>query len=354
MTSVKHLISLPVVVAALAAVGCGESTSPGAADPTALVPVLNSVDASFSQNAVFQSLAALSANVVFSAPVVPAPAAERGASRALTAARRSLMLMRRLGDRAPAAITALFPVNVLGKTFMWDTAAGGRYRIVDSTTTGAPAAGTRFILYQVDTATGLPRLPLATTGNVDLTDVSSPQADALAIKVHVGSQTAADYTIANVRTTTTDTLRAAGSVVDVVSGGLPVTFTLSHALSLSDSSLVTNYVATSNGAAVAMNTTITGAANNQSLTLDWLIRKGGWVEVVGTSTPATTNVQFKVNGSVWATATAAAGGTPSITGANGRALTAPELVALGAILEGFFSVYEQLTAVFGPAALVFS
>jgi hypothetical protein len=348
MPALKSLLSVPILAAALAASGCGESTSP-ASDPSALVPAVNGLDASFSQNAVFRSLALLGGHVAFSAP---APAGEPGALRAGAAAGASRALMLRLAERAPAAVEALFPVNVLGKTFAWDGASGS-YRILDSTATGAPSAGTRFILYQVDTATGMPRLPLATTGNVDLTDVSSPQADALALKVHVGSQTAADYTIANVVTTTTDTLRAAGYVVDIVSGGVPVTFNLSHALSLSDSSLVTRYLASGNGASVAMNTTITGAANNQSLTLDWLIQKGGSVEVLGTSTPAATSVQFKVNGSVWATATAVAGGTPSITGANGRALTAGELVALGAILEGFFSIYQQLTAVFGPAAIVF-
>ena len=352
MTSVKCLIAIPVLAAALAA-GCSESTSPATTEPSAFVPAVNSLNASFSQNAVFQSLAALNGNVVLSAPAVPAPADELGALRAVTAARRSLALMQRLGDRAPAAVAALFPVNVLGKTFVWDTAAGGRYRILDSTTTGAPAAGTRFVLYQVDTATGMPRLPLATTGYVDLGDVSNALANALDIGVHVGNQTAADYTIANVRTTTTDTLRAAGYVVDVVAAGAPVTFNLSHALSVSDSSLVTRYLASSNGASVTMNTSITGATNNQSLALDWKIEKGGSVQVVGTATPATTNVQFKINGTVWATATAVAGGASTITGANGRALTAGELVALGAILKGFFSIYEQLSVVFAPAALVF-
>jgi hypothetical protein len=353
MPSLKRLISMPLVAAALAAGGCGDGTGPAAADPSALVPAVNGLDASFSQNAVFRSLALLGGNVAFSAPAVPAPAAVVGALRAVAAARGSEALLLRLGDRAPAAVEALFPVNVLGKTFVWD-ATTSSYRILDSTATGAPSAGTRFVLYQVDTATGMPRQPLTTTGSVDLTDVSSPQADALALKVHVGSQTAADYDIANVATTTTDTLRAAGYVVDVVSSGIPVTFNLSHALSLSDSSLVTRYLASGNGATATMNTMITGATGNESLTLDWLVQKHGSVEVVGSSTPATTNVQFKVNGSVWATATAVAGGTPTITGANGRALSPGELQALAAILEGFFSIYTQLTAVFGPAVLVFN
>jgi hypothetical protein len=351
MDSLKYLISIPVLAAALAT-GCGESTAPAATEPSAFVPAVNGLNASFSQNAVFRSLVALDGNVVFSAPAVPASADEPGALRAVVAAKRTLALVQRLGDQAPTAVAALFPVNVLGKTFVWD-GASGRYRILDSTTTGAPSAGTRFVLYQVDTATGRPRLPLTTTGNVDLTDVSNALANALAIGVHVGNQTAADYTIANVRTTTTDTLRAAGHVADVVAGGLPVAFNLAHALSVIDSSLVTRYLASSNGAAVTMNTTLTGATNNQSLALDWLLQKGGSVQVVGTATSAATNVQFKINGNLWATASAVTGGASTITGANGRALTAGELVALGAILEGFFSIYEQLSTVFAPAALVF-
>jgi hypothetical protein len=352
MISVQRSLVIPALAGALAAGGCGESTSPTATDPSAFVPAVNGLNASFSQNAVFQSLMALGGSSVLGAPVASAPPAAPAGPQALAAARRSVALIEQLADRSPAAVAALFPVNVLGRTFVWDQASG-RYRILDSTAAGAPAAGTRFILYQVDTATGQPRLPLTTTGNVDLTDVSSPQADALALKVHVGSQTAADYTIANVTTTTSDTLRAAGYVVDVVAGGVPVTFNLAHALSLTDSSLVTKYLATSNGASVAMNTSISGASNNQSLSLDWLVQKSGTVEVVGSATPALTSVQFKVNGSEWATATQPAGGSPTITGANGRSLTAGELVALGAILEGFFSIYQQLSLVFAPAALVF-
>lgn len=351
MSFPKRLICVPALALAFLAAGCKESTAP-AGDPTSLVPAVQTLDASLSQNAVFQSLAALSNTVVFAA--APVPLSVTGTAGAVAAARRSLALIQQFGGRTGNAIQALFPANVLGKTFVWDTASGGRYRIMDSSLTGAPSNGVRFILYQVDTATLRPRLPLTTTGHVDLTDVSTPQANALHILIQVGTQTAGDYTITNVRTTTTDTLRADGYIVDVVGGGTPVTFDLKHALNLSDSSLVTTYVAAGNGATVTMSTAISGASGAESLTLDWLISKAGSVEVVGTITPAATDVQFKVNGSVWATASGVAGGPVSITGANGRTLSAPELAALGAILQGFVSIFAHLSAVFAPAALVFS
>jgi hypothetical protein len=347
MTPIQRAAAIWAAAAALLAVGCSESTSPGTTDPSAMATAVSSLNSSFSQNAVFQSLAALSGNVVFGAAtarLAPGPLAA-------SVAQRDLLLA--LTSRSPTAMLLLFPVNIQGKTFQWDTASGGRYRILDSTLTGAPGAGVRFILYAVDTATHRPRLPLTTTGYVDLSDVSSPSANAVHIVVKVGTQTASDYTIANVKTTSTDTLRAAGYVVDVVSGGAQVTFNLAHALSLADSSLVTNYLASSNGATVTMNTSITGASGAQGLTLDWLLQKNGSVELTGRMTPDTVNAQFKLNGNVFATATASANGPASITGAGGRVLTAPELLSLEAILVGFESIYENLTAVFGPAVLVF-
>jgi hypothetical protein len=344
MTAIQRAAA--IAAAALLALGCGESTSPGTTDPSAMATAVSNLNSSFSQNAVFQSLTALSGTVGFGAPAVrPTPG-----PLAASLAQRNLLLA--LSSRAPTAMLLLFPVNIQGKTFQWDTASG-RYRILDSTLTGAPSTGVRFVLYAVDTATHRPRLPLTTTGYVDLSDVSSPSANAVHIVVKVGTQTAADYTIANVKTTSTDTLRAAGYVVDVVSSGPQVTFNLSHALSLADSSLVTRYLASSNGATVTMNTSITGASGAQGLSLDWLLQKSGSVEVTGMITPDTLHAQFDLNGGVFATATASKSGPASITGAGGRVLTAPELVSLAAILVGFESIYANLTAVFAPAGLVF-
>lgn len=326
MTRIKRLTAITAVGVAVLAAACKESTSP-AVDPTAMATGVTGINSTFAQNAVFQSLAALSSSFTLSAAVARPPA-----------------------DRAPGPMRALFPVNVQGKVFQWDTAGGGKYRITDSSLAG-PANGVRYILYQVNTLTKRPSLPLTTTGYVDLVDQSTQQANVVHLLLKVGTQTAADYTITQVKTTTTDTLKAVGFVTDVVAGGAPVSFTLSHALSLADSSLVTDYTATGSSAAVTMHSAYSGAGGS-SVSLDWVVQKNGSVEVVGSSTSSAINFQFKLNGIAWATV----GGTPSaptFAGAAGRTLTAGDLLAMGQILQGFYNIASNLTGVFGPSFLVF-
>ncbi|OYV66697.1 MAG: hypothetical protein B7Z72_10890 [Gemmatimonadetes bacterium 21-71-4] len=235
---------------------------------------------------------------------------------------------------------------MLGRTFQWDTTPPAEYRITDSSVTGAPANGVRFLLYQVDTATGKPSLPLQTTGYLDLTDASTAQANVLQLLLKVGSQTAANYTITEVKTTTSLSLTAAGYVANVVSGGATVHFTLSHMLALADSSLSTNYQASDGSATVSLVSSISGSGGTPTLTMDWTVTKGGSVEIVGTSTDSAINVQFKVNGATIATVV----GTPlSLTV---TPPTAP-VAALGTMLDGFLAIYYNLSLVFVPSFLVF-
>ncbi|MGA2383985.1 MAG: hypothetical protein ABSG61_11200 [Gemmatimonadales bacterium] len=343
----RRLTAIPVLALALYAAACRETTSP-TSDPTALATGVTGLNSTFSQNAVFQSLAALSGSFTLSAPVARPLTAPFGPSGGASA--NAWVLMLRLAERAPGPMLALFPINVQGKVFQWDTAGGGKYRITDPTLAG-PANGVRYILYQVNAATDRPSLPLTTTGYVDLIDQSTLQANVLHLLLKVGTQTAADYTITEVLTTTSDTLKAVGYVTDVVAGGTPVSFGLSHALTLADSSLVTDYSASGSAAAVTMHTSYSGAGGN-NVTLDWVVQKSGSLEVVGSSTSSTINFQFKFNGTAWATV----GGTPSVptfTGAGGRTLTATDLLALAQVLQGFYNIASNLSGVFGPAFLVF-
>jgi hypothetical protein len=354
MPRLQQLFPIGTLAAALAAGACSESTSPAPVNPSSMASTVSGINSSFSQNAVFQSLSALAGSFTLSAPTTrPAsllPAGGPGAAWATA----PLGSMRVLADRAPAAVLTLFPANVLGKTFVWDTAGGGRFRIVDSTLSGASANGVRFTLYQADTATHRPILPLTTTGFVDLVDASTPQANVLHQVLHVGSQTAADYTTTGVTTTGSLTLTASGFVANVVSGGTPVNLVLSHALTLADSSLVTNYHANTSDAALVMRTTASGASGNPTLGIDWSVAKNGAsIGVNGNGTASNANLQFTFNGTTWATVSGNLNGVPTIAGANGHVLTGGDLLAMVAILQGFVDVGESLDAVFGPAYLVF-
>ncbi len=344
MATQTRLLAVPVLALALAAAGCKESTSPATVDPTTMATAVDNFTQVFTGNAAFQSLSALSPSFTLTAPVA-LPSAPWGANAASV-----LPMMRQMADRAPGAVLALFPANVLGKTFQWDTASGGRYRITDSTLAGASPNGVRFFLYVVVPGTHRPLLPLQKIAYVDVIDASTPQANILHIIVQYGSQTVADYTITGVTVTSGLTLTANGYVTD---GVTQTTFTLQHQLTISgaDTSLVTDYQVSNSAASVSMHTTISGAGG-ENLTVDWLVQKNGSIEVVGTITAVAINVAFKINGSTWATVIGDPN-APTITGANGRQLSQSDLAAMAQILAGFAAISENLNGVFGPAFIVF-
>jgi hypothetical protein len=351
MSWFKRVTFLGAAAVALAAGACNESTAPSAVDPTAMATAVTTLNTSFSQNAVFQSLVALDGSAALGVAVVRAavpvvPGKPWTASAAGTRAALSA-----LAARAPTAIQALFPANVLGKTFQWDTTSPAEYRITDSTLGGAPSNGVRFLLYQIDTATLKPSVPLQPTGYVDLADISTAQANVLHLLLRVGNQTAADYTVTEVKTTTSLSLSAVGYLTNVVVSGPTVNFNLSHVLSLADSSLSTNYQADDGSATVSLVSTVSGSGGTPSLTMDWTVTKGGSVEIVGTSAD-TINIRFKFNGTTVATVTGASS-NPSLTTPAGQSLTGAQLLALNEILDGFAAIYYNLSLLFVPGILVF-
>ena len=73
----------------------------------------------------------------------------------------------------------LFPINFLGRTFIFDAGIDGY--VVDDALGGAPEDGVRFVLYRLDPVSRLPALPLAPFGFVDLID----QSDAVSTRLRV-------------------------------------------------------------------------------------------------------------------------------------------------------------------------
>jgi hypothetical protein len=355
MSALKRTVLLGAAAAALAAGACNESTAPASVDPTAMASAVTSLDASMSQNQVFQSLTALDGTGPLGAVVARAitPLAAVGATQGAwaSAALRTRVRMEGIAT-APSAVLALFFSNVLGKTFQWDTASPGGYRITDSTLAGGPSNGVRFLLYQTDTATGQPSLPLYQIGYLDLADVSTTSVNAVRLLLKVGSLTAADYTVTEDKTTSSLTLSAVGYVTNAVVSGSPiVNFNLSHTLTLTDSSLATDYQANDGSATVSLVSTVSGSGGTPSLTLDWTATKGGSVEIVGFSGD-TIHMAFKINGSTIATVTGTPA-NPSLTTPSGQPLSLTEGQALVAILDGFDSIYYNLSLVFLPGLLVF-
>jgi hypothetical protein len=244
-------------------------------------------------------------------------------------------------------VQAIFPVDVLGKTFVWDTTLN-RY-VRNATLTGAPSNGVRFVLYLMgDTLLGRPRLPLQTVGSVDLTDQSTNLSNKLGVQVKYLSQVIADYTIAGTLTTSGLTLRAQGYLTDAVTR-----LDFDFSITVSQTGLTVNYTLSgSNGFAATLVATLnlqTGAG-----TVTWQVTNGGnTVEVTFTGTGSTVTGQVLFNGGVVATVTGT-GSNPTITGSGGRTLSAADIQALQAIFRGFGELTDQIDGVFGPAHLVFS
>lgn len=97
--------------------------------------------------------------------------------------------------RATGSKIPLFPINFLGKEFIFDPSIDAYVEYGD----GGPENGVRFELYAVDLSSGLPALPLRPFGFVDLTDES----DAVSARLRVrafdtsggGTLRIADYVV---------------------------------------------------------------------------------------------------------------------------------------------------------------
>ena len=110
--------------------------------------------------------------------------------RSLERAVANVAAARAQGSRVP-----LFPINYLGKEFVFDPLIDAYVEVGD----GGPENGVRFELYVVDLSTGLPALPLRPFGFVDLMDES----DAVSTRLRVeafdtsggGTFRVADYVV---------------------------------------------------------------------------------------------------------------------------------------------------------------
>lgn len=350
MTRLHRWMPAFVLAAGLAAGGCGsDANKPEDVDPQVLSNGMSGLTSSFSSNLAFQSLRGLSGSFGFTAATAAVQATAPwvpGAARdfALTPAQRRALLQFSL--HGPSGVQAIFPVNVLGKTLVWDTALN-RYA-VNPTLTGAPSNGVRFVLYLMgDTLLGRPRIPLQTVGSVDLTDQSTTLSNKLGVQVKYLSQVIANYTIAGTLTTSGLTLRAQGYLTGEITR---LDFDLS--MTLSASTLGIDYTLSgSNGFAATLQVTVN--LQTDAGTVLWRITNAGnTVEVNLAGTGSSVTGQMLFNGAVVATVTGN-GDDPTITGSGGLALTAQDLQALQRIFDAFGELMDEIDGVFGPAHLVF-
>jgi len=179
----------PAAVDSALAVVSGVLGSPAMLSLTALSPLLTAA-------------AAPPATPGAAPTIACAPPAGRSAPRPDPAASGVAALA---GNAAGLIADSLFR-----RVVVWDTAARA-YRV--SADTSGPAGGLRFLLYQV-TSYGLPTVPLATDGWLDLTDQSAGSTLQLRSQASNGTAGIADFLVGLSGTQAADTARLSGTATD--------------------------------------------------------------------------------------------------------------------------------------------
>ena len=329
---------------------CGkDSTSPDTVNPVDLENSLNTTTQIF-QNAAFQSVSALS----FSFPqFVAAGITIPSLSQLLKRSGARVRVARRPAPTAAiiSGTQALFPSNVLGKTLEWDTAAGA---YVVGTLTGAPTNGIRILLYVADDISGTPVKPLSVLGYLELTDLSTPQVNQIGVLLKLASTTVAQYTVTAILGTTSGSVEAKGYMKDGTATH-QVTFDLLDAVSPDTTFTFTNDLAGDDGGAIHVVIAAPPSGNDNVLAR---ISKGGnslELNVTGQigNPLAALSGTVKFNGTAVANV---AGGilNPTITGINGRTLTAAQTTALLSIFTtALTTVIDISDGIFSPGITVF-
>jgi len=326
---------------------CSDSTSPKDFNPTTTQQKADAVLAAFDGNPVLKSLAVLGPAIQLSVAQPALAAAPFDPTASPTTLPAHLRALANQPSFGATASLALFPADLLGRTLVYDSATT-RYQ-VDSTRTDAPSTGVRIALYAVDPIAGKVVFPLNEIGYLDLTDVSTPSADAVRIKAVVGSTTYLDYTASATRATNSAGVSAEGFVSN---GTDQVDFNLSVTIALNSTDVDIDYQLTSGSNSVGLVAHLGPTENDLNATVT-ITGGGDTVILEVTGDTSTLGGQITYNGDQ----VVVIGGTPdnpTFTRPDGTPLTQAEITSLNAIgnvIEVLFDAFDNLL---GPALVVFA
>jgi hypothetical protein len=331
-----------VAMAMLAA--CSDSTGPEDFRPTDANAKAEAVLAALSGNTALASLEVLAPFIQFSGAQAALAAAPFDPTERITVAAR-LQALRAAGPSfGSAAPLALFPVDVLGQTFVFNLQTNA-YE-ADAARTGAPEDGVRLILYAVDPVLHRVLTPLDEVGYLDLIDVSTVTTDAVQIVAVIEGETFLDYVASATTSTSSATLAAEGYLSD---GTDQVDFDLSATISAGN--LAIDYLLSADGNSIQLEAEFAeGNDDNVHATLT-VEGDGDTVVLDVTFTPSTVEGEITYNGDV-AIEISGTPEDPVFARPDGTPLTQQEinaLHALGAIIEVVFDAFDNLLA---PALVV--
>lgn len=346
-------IRLPRVAAAILALAAAcqsDSTAPARFDAARLRADVQKAEAPFNttvatslaslgtamDNALGASLVAVPAAAIASTGDDPMSAGQRIAARAARA-------------RPLHATADVIPATLQGRTLEYDPA---QRRYVPGTRSGAPANGTRFILYAVDPLTDRPVVPLVETGYADVTRTITNAAITARLEAYsVASPGASavkriDYAASLSGTVTTPQVRITGFATD---GTDRLDFTLTTLVDLAAGRVtVTNEAAVPTQQLTTRAQVIVDLVTEPGVRIDGRLGSaGGTVEMTGrVAADGNGSVTVRVNGQVFATITVRPGAEPTIVNAAGQPVNAEEADALRQIFEWFEAagdLYEDLS-----------
>jgi hypothetical protein len=342
----------PALVAALALAACKETVSPEAVDTGTMADQVATMSSTFDNNAAFQNMSVLSL-------FFPQYGGVSLVQRTLPQSPSRLFALRSWRERttravaraqpSPTDIQALFPVDVLGKTFEWNV-TNDVYEM--TARAGADPDGIRIIIYSVNSFSGMPVEPVQELGYLDLVDESTASADQLGVVLRLASTTIADYAIAAVNATTSQTLTAVGYITggtgqgrvdfdlllfdDFNTGGGDFEYSLS---AQAGGEVVLDFHDNGNGTGTGLIRVSSG---------------GNTIEITTTETLTGSTGQVKFNGTVVANMTQSGDDPAVFVGTNGRELTQEQQQELGEVVLGVLTlVLSALFGILAPAIVVF-
>ncbi len=340
--------SLAAAVLALALTACGKSSGPSEFNPQGTAADVAAAQDAFASGPT-ASFAAVSPDISLAlggAPLVASSAAlalSHPSEATERYARQIAALVSGGGSAIQASVVGI-PVEVAGKTFVWDESTD---TYVVSDLSGAPSNGVRFLLYAVDPVTLRPVEPVVETGYVDVIDQSTSALANVRIKVVEGDVTYLDYQVVASATTSSGLVTISGFAFN---GTTRANFTLKNTVSQNNGGIVIvlDYSLDIPSRDLSVDWTATFGDISASLTLDLTVSgPNGDVRLVGTQGADGGTFTVKVNGDTFATITVTAG-TLVVTGATGDPLTSEEEQAFEAVFGCFEGSIEAFSALLMP------
>jgi len=335
---------------ALLFAGCSDSTGPEDFDAATVSEAAGDILTSFDNNPALQAMDLLGdAFPTFGAAASAAPAARPLDEHDWPARIDDLRLLERIGPfLSPADPAAIFPIDFLGGTFIYNV--DSLHYVFAPDSSGAPADGIRLILYAVDPVLHRPVTPLNDIGYIDLTDESTPSADAIGVLAVINQVTYLEYIASAVQSTSGVTFSADGYLSD---GETQVNFALTHEWS-ETSGITISYDVTVPSQNVALGLDLTANGQTEAITLEMSVQYGNETAVLSaTITEAVVDGAVTYNGDLVVDIS----GTPQqpvFTDAAGNELTSRDLQALATLFGSVGMILDGFDNLLVPAYFVFS